>query len=170
MKDYLGKVSLTLEEIRKLSNTDQSYWFALRGTKSGSIELRVKVLSEECEVCIITNIIGKCIIINNNMYHFYPKTQSTYATSTISEASTRPSELQDPPVINTSNIIRRPSMEKSRMRLHLEPVVPPPPPPRTVTLVKPPIAPLSNSAQSSPIHKIKNSNHTSGKLLNKILS
>ncbi|KAL7288878.1 hypothetical protein TKK_0016848 [Trichogramma kaykai] len=136
MKDYLGKVSLTLEEIRRLSNTDQSYWFVLRGTKSGSIELKIKVLSEECE------------------------TQSTYATSTISESSTRPSESQEtPPVINTTNIIRRPSMEKSRMRLHLEPVVPPPPPPRTVTLIKPPIAPQSNSAHSSPLHKVKNASN-----------
>lgn len=50
MKDYLGKVSLTLEDIRKLSNSDQSHWFSLRGTKTGSIELKVKVLSEECEV------------------------------------------------------------------------------------------------------------------------
>lgn len=50
MKDYLGKVSLTLEDIRKLSCTDQSHWFTLKETKSGSVELKVKVLSEECEV------------------------------------------------------------------------------------------------------------------------
>lgn len=50
MKDYLGKVSLTLDDIRKLSNSDQSHWFPLRGTKTGSIELKIKVLSEECEV------------------------------------------------------------------------------------------------------------------------
>ncbi|XP_051166323.1 uncharacterized protein LOC127284735 isoform X5 [Leptopilina boulardi] len=110
MKDYLGKVSLTLEDIRRLSTSDQSHWFALRGTKSGSVELKVKVLSEECE------------------------TQSTYTASNISEASTRPSA--EPEII--SNIVRRPSMEKSKMRLHLEHVVPPPPPPRTVTLLKPP--------------------------------
>lgn len=36
-----------------------------------------------------------------------------------------------------ASIVRRPSMERSRMRLHLDPVVPPPPPPRTVTLIKP---------------------------------
>lgn len=52
MKDYLGKVSLTLEDIRRLSTSDQSHWFALRGTKSGSVELKVKVLSEECEVSL----------------------------------------------------------------------------------------------------------------------
>lgn len=50
MKDYLGKVSLTLDDIRRLSNTDQAYWFALRGTKSGSLEIKVKILSEDCEV------------------------------------------------------------------------------------------------------------------------
>lgn len=51
MKDYLGKVSLTLDDIRKLSNSDQqSHWFTLRGTKTGSVELKIKVLSEECEV------------------------------------------------------------------------------------------------------------------------
>jgi len=50
MKDYLGKVSLTLDDIRKLSNSDQSHWFSLKETKTGSIELKIKVLSEECEV------------------------------------------------------------------------------------------------------------------------
>lgn len=50
MKDYLGKISLTLDDIRKLSNSDQSHWFSLKGTKTGSIELKIKVLSEECEV------------------------------------------------------------------------------------------------------------------------
>lgn len=50
MKDYLGKVSLTLDDIRKLSNSDQSHWFPLKETKTGSIELKIKVLSEECEV------------------------------------------------------------------------------------------------------------------------
>lgn len=52
MKDYLGKVSLTLDDIRKLSNSDQSHWFSLRGTKTGSVELKIKVLSEECEVIL----------------------------------------------------------------------------------------------------------------------
>ncbi|XP_058799438.1 uncharacterized protein LOC131668950 isoform X2 [Phymastichus coffea] len=144
MKDYLGKVSLTLEEIRRLSSSDQSYWFPLRGTKSGSIELKIKVLSEECE------------------------TQSTYATSTISEASTRPSELHETPVPITTNIIRRPSMEKSRMRLHLEPVVPPPPPPRTVTLIKVPKIPENHSTHSSPSNNhLRHANHTPGKLFAK---
>lgn len=50
MKDYLGKVSLTLDDIRKLSNSDQSHWFPLRGTKTGSVEMKIKILSEECEV------------------------------------------------------------------------------------------------------------------------
>ncbi|XP_015190898.1 PREDICTED: extended synaptotagmin-2-B isoform X4 [Polistes dominula] len=109
MKDYLGKVSLTLEDIRKLSNSDQSHWFTLKGTKTGSVELKIKVLSEECE------------------------TQSTYAASNVSEGSSRYNIETE----SISNIIRRPSMEKSKMKLHLDPVIPPPPPPRTVTLIKP---------------------------------
>nr|XP_034188727.1 tricalbin-1-like isoform X2 [Osmia lignaria] len=112
MKDYLGKVSLTLDDIRKMSNSDQSHWFTLRGTKTGSVELKIKVLSEECE------------------------TQSTYAASNISESSTQLNiETSD----TVSNIIRRPSMEKTKMRLHLD-VIPPPPPPRTVTLLKPTVS------------------------------
>ncbi|KAK9299933.1 hypothetical protein QLX08_007168 [Tetragonisca angustula] len=119
MKDYLGKVSLTLDDIRKLSNSDQqSHWFTLRGTKTGSVELKIKVLSEECE------------------------TQSTYAASNISESST---QLNIESSETVSNIIRRPSMEKSKMRLHLD-VVPPPPPPRTVTLLKPIISSQADKA------------------------
>nr|XP_050852356.1 uncharacterized protein LOC127064819 isoform X3 [Vespula vulgaris] len=109
MKDYLGKVSLTLDDIRKLSNSDQSHWFTLKGTKTGSVELKIKVLSEEYE------------------------TQSTYAASNASEGSSRYNIEAE----SISNIIRRPSMEKSKMKLHLDPVIPPPPPPRTVTLLKP---------------------------------
>ncbi|XP_017880570.1 uncharacterized protein LOC108625242 isoform X2 [Ceratina calcarata] len=108
MKDYLGKVSLTLDNIRRLSDGDRSHWFTLRGTKTGAVELKIKVLSEECE------------------------TQSTYAASNISESST---QLNIEGSETVSNIVRRPSMEKSKMRLHLD-VVPPPPPPRTVTLLK----------------------------------
>ncbi|XP_025157748.1 tricalbin-3-like isoform X3 [Harpegnathos saltator] len=118
MKDYLGKVSLTLDDIRKLSSNDQSHWFTLRGTKTGSVELKIKVLSEECE------------------------TQSTYATSNISDNSSRLNTEPD----SLSSIVRRPSMEKSKIRLHLDPVVPPPPPPRTVTLLKPTTSNQSDKA------------------------
>ncbi|XP_011260825.1 uncharacterized protein LOC105254043 isoform X3 [Camponotus floridanus] len=128
MKDYLGKVSLTLEDIRKLSNSDQSHWFPLRGTKTGSIELKIKVLSEECE------------------------TQSTYATSNVSDNSSRLNVEPD----SLSSIVRRPSMEKSKIRLHLDPVVPPPPPPRTVTLLKP-----TNQSEKASITS-KESNETNG--------
>ncbi|KMQ94109.1 protein piccolo, partial [Lasius niger] len=118
LKDYLGKVSLTLDDIRKLSNSDQSHWFPLRETKTGSIELKIKVLSEECE------------------------TQSTYATSNVSENSSRLNTEPD----SLSSIVRRPSMEKSKIRLHLDPVIPPPPPPRTVTLLKPTTSNQSDKA------------------------
>jgi hypothetical protein len=50
-------------------------------------------------------------------------------------------------------------MEKSRMKLHLEPVVPPPPPPRTVTLIKVPTVAQNRSAQSSPLNNLRNVNH-----------
>lgn len=68
MKDYLGKVSLTLDDIRKLSTSDQSHWFALRGTKTGSVELKIKILSEECEVriSIIYYIIYIILVLENN--------------------------------------------------------------------------------------------------------
>ncbi|XP_060817891.1 uncharacterized protein LOC132908177 isoform X1 [Bombus pascuorum] len=118
MRDYLGKVSLTLDDIRKLSSSDQSHWLMLRETKTGSVELKIKVLSEECE------------------------SQSTYAASNISESST---QLNIESSETVSNIIRRPSMEKSKMRLHLD-VVPPPPPPRTITLLKPIISSQSDKA------------------------
>ncbi|KAK2576841.1 hypothetical protein KPH14_005474 [Odynerus spinipes] len=121
MKDYLGKVSLNLDDIRKLSNSDQSHWFTLRGTKTGSVELKIKVLSEECE------------------------TQSTYAASNASEGSSRYNVEAE----SISNIVRRPSMEKSKMRLHLDPVIPPPPPPRTVTLLKPTSSSQSDKASTT---------------------
>ncbi|XP_035733032.1 uncharacterized protein LOC118446471 isoform X2 [Vespa mandarinia] len=130
MKDYLGKVSLTLDDIRKLSNSDQSHWFTLKGTKTGSVELKIKVLSEEYE------------------------TQSTYAASNASEGSSRYNIETE----SISNIIRRPSMEKSKMKLHLDPVIPPPPPPRTVTLLKP-----TTSNQSDKINiTSKESNEMNG--------
>ncbi|CAK9818685.1 TCB1 [Anthophora plagiata] len=134
MKDYLGKVSLTLHDITKLSNSDQSHWFTLRGTKTGSVELKIKVLSKECE------------------------TQSTYAASHISESST---QLNIESSEMMTNIIRRPSMEKSKMRLHLD-FVPPPPPPRTVTLLKPMISSQSDkvsvgSKDSSEMNGTQNS-------------
>lgn len=130
MKDYLGKVSLTLDDIRKLSNSDQSHWFSLRETKTGSIELKIKVLSEECE------------------------TQSTYATSNVSDNSSRLNTEPD----SLSSIVRRPSMEKSKIRLHLDPVIPPPPPPRTVTLLRP-----TTSNQSDKVSIIsKESNEVNG--------
>ncbi|XP_066593483.1 uncharacterized protein [Prorops nasuta] len=121
MKDYLGKVSLNLEDIRKLSSCDQSTWFTLRGTKTGSVEVKIKILSEECE------------------------TQSTYAASNISETSCCAIVENEP----TTNIIRRPSMERSKMRLHLDHVTPPPPPPRTVTLIKPTTSNISDKASTT---------------------
>lgn len=77
-------------------------------------------------------------------FAIYFQTQSTYAASNISESST---QLNIETAETVSNIIRRPSMEKSKLRLHLD-VVPPPPPPRTVTLLKPTISSQSGKSVS----------------------
>ncbi|XP_065354006.1 uncharacterized protein LOC135948588 isoform X3 [Cloeon dipterum] len=46
MKDFIGSVSLTVDEIRQFSALDTSQWKLLQGVKTGSVELRVKVISE----------------------------------------------------------------------------------------------------------------------------
>ncbi|XP_020292383.1 uncharacterized protein LOC109858995 isoform X2 [Pseudomyrmex gracilis] len=116
VKEYLGKVSLTLDDIRRLSNSDHSHWFQLKETKMGSVELKIKILSEECE------------------------TQSTCATSIVSDNSSHLNTEPD----SESSIVRR--MEKSMLNMHLNPVIPPPPPPRTITLLKPTTSNQSDKA------------------------
>jgi hypothetical protein len=50
MKDFLGNVTLTLEDIRRISSLDASQSYQLQGIKTGSVEIKVKVISEETEV------------------------------------------------------------------------------------------------------------------------
>jgi hypothetical protein len=50
MKDFLGSVTLTLEDIRKISSSDASQSCQLQGVKTGVVEIKVKVISEETEV------------------------------------------------------------------------------------------------------------------------
>lgn len=51
MKDFLGSVTLTCDDIRRCSAQDTPQWFQLHNTKSGSVEVKVKVISEmETEV------------------------------------------------------------------------------------------------------------------------
>ncbi|XP_059473484.1 uncharacterized protein LOC132195473 isoform X2 [Neocloeon triangulifer] len=46
MKDFIGSVSITVDEIRHLSSLDTAQWRQLQGVKTGAIEIRVKVISE----------------------------------------------------------------------------------------------------------------------------
>jgi hypothetical protein len=50
MKDFLGNVTFTLEDIRRLSSSDSTHSCQLQGVKTGVIEIKVKVISEETEV------------------------------------------------------------------------------------------------------------------------
>lgn len=50
MKDYLGSMTFTLEDIREMSSLDKVQCFQLHGVKSGVVELKLKVISEETEV------------------------------------------------------------------------------------------------------------------------
>lgn len=91
VKEYLGKVSLTLDDIRKLSNSDHSHWFQLKETKTGSVELKIKILPEECEVTFLHEIIISIVvsiflnksIFTNNRSFFRPKVHVQPALSAI---------------------------------------------------------------------------------------
>ena len=55
MKDFLGSVTLSSDDIRRYSSLDSPQWLQLQGTKSGCVEIKVKVISEmETEVRKIT--------------------------------------------------------------------------------------------------------------------
>lgn len=60
MKDFLGNVTLTLEDIRKASNSDTSQSYQLQGVKTGAVEIKVKVISEETEVSVCTYLHRSC--------------------------------------------------------------------------------------------------------------
>ncbi|XP_064085021.1 uncharacterized protein LOC135200357 isoform X2 [Macrobrachium nipponense] len=52
-RDFLGSVSLQEMEVRQMSQADGPIWKALEGTKSGQLEIRVKVISDDYEHQII---------------------------------------------------------------------------------------------------------------------
>lgn len=47
MKDFLGSVSFSLEEIRQMSSLDCSTWYALQGVRTGEVELKIRVISDD---------------------------------------------------------------------------------------------------------------------------
>ena len=49
-KDFLGSISLNLEDIRQISESGNGKWFPLKDTKSGEILLKVKIISEDIQV------------------------------------------------------------------------------------------------------------------------
>ncbi|KAK7065907.1 hypothetical protein SK128_016336, partial [Halocaridina rubra] len=48
-RDFLGSVTLKETEVRQMSVTDGPIWCALDGTKSGQLEIRVKLISDDYE-------------------------------------------------------------------------------------------------------------------------
>lgn len=81
-----------------------------------------------------------CLAANFLLFFFSLKSCSSYAPSTAASVTSCTSSPRLPPKMESDRdstysfkpIIRRPSMERSRLRLHVDP---PPPPPRTVTLL-----------------------------------
>lgn len=49
-RDFLGSISLGEEEVRGMSVSDAPVWCLLEGTKSGYLEVRIKVISDDYEV------------------------------------------------------------------------------------------------------------------------
>ncbi|KAK8377710.1 hypothetical protein O3P69_013981 [Scylla paramamosain] len=49
-RDFLGSVSLGEEEVRGMSIGDAPVWCLLEGTKSGHLEVRIKVISDDYEI------------------------------------------------------------------------------------------------------------------------
>jgi hypothetical protein len=52
MKEFLGSTTLTLEDIRRVSSLDASQSCHLQGVRTGVVEIKVKVISEESEVSL----------------------------------------------------------------------------------------------------------------------
>ncbi|KAK3921677.1 Double C2-like domain-containing protein alpha [Frankliniella fusca] len=116
MKDFLGSVTLSCDEIRHCSALDAPQWFQLQGTKSGSVEIKIKVISD---------------METESISSYAPSTAPSVNSCTSSPRLPLKAESERDSNHSFKPIIRRPSMERSRLRLHVDP---PPPPPRTVTL------------------------------------
>jgi hypothetical protein len=52
MKDFLGSTTLTLEDIHRVSTLDASQSCQLQGVRTGVVEIKVKVISEESKVSL----------------------------------------------------------------------------------------------------------------------
>lgn len=116
MKDFLGSITLSCDEIRRCSALDAPQWFQLQGTKSGSVEIKIKVISD---------------METESISSYAPSTAPSVNSCTSSPRLPLKAESERDSNYSFKPIIRRPSMERSRLRLHADP---PPPPPRTVTL------------------------------------
>ncbi|XP_049764744.1 uncharacterized protein LOC126094274 [Schistocerca cancellata] len=49
MNDFLGSLSLGLDDIRRASLGDEALFFSLQGVRSGAVELKIRVISEDTE-------------------------------------------------------------------------------------------------------------------------
>ena len=45
--DFLGNIGFTVEEIREISTLNEPKWFSLQEVKSGSVELKIRIISED---------------------------------------------------------------------------------------------------------------------------
>ena len=52
VKGFLGSVTLTLEDIHRVSSLDASQSYQLQGVKTGAVEIKVKVISGESKVSL----------------------------------------------------------------------------------------------------------------------
>ncbi|XP_069673106.1 uncharacterized protein [Periplaneta americana] len=126
MKDFLGSVTISMEDIRRFSSSDASQSCQLQGVKTGVVEIKIKVISEETE------------------------SQSYQPSNNSSTSSPRLPVRHEP-----DTVARRPSGERSKLRLHIE-SIPPPAPPRTVTLGYKPLPPDTDPLRESLSNGVNN--------------
>lgn len=62
VKGFLGSVTLTLEDIHKVSSLDASQSYQLQGVKTGAVEIKVKVISGESKVSLDSYPLFKFIV------------------------------------------------------------------------------------------------------------
>lgn len=52
VKGFLGSVTLTLEDIHRVSSLDASQSYQLQGVKTGAVEIKVKMIAGESKVSL----------------------------------------------------------------------------------------------------------------------
>jgi hypothetical protein len=124
MKDFLGNVKLTVDDIRHLSSLDVAQWRQLQGVKSGSVEIRVKVISEVTEVSQMGNFSSVDFGVTQRLAGLQT-TSTSSATNTTSQSAT-PNKLQQRHAAASLD-------QTDRTKLRLAFNTPPPPPVRTVS-------------------------------------